>query len=286
MPYLMKIRGGVDVDSMGKKAGKGPLIQEDISATLGVSQDQYLFQPISVENHPHDSRVQIDKSGTVQTLAGMSGNNQPVICVCGIDLYNCAVTKESTKTLNAGSDADHVPCVCIAGNVVDRDVKQHGDGFAYDTAYTLNTVDKHAVVYPQKTQEAMNDMYVVEQMYWDGTQIAGTLTANNAGGSQRMPDKDNFNCVIMETFHCTTDMRKSPAIKARDYKDPHVIAIDRAAFNQGENAKYDFSVDGGGTAQTIVARGPGAVCYKLPESADGQEGVLYIAGETKRRTQS
>lgn len=32
--------------------------------------------------------------------------------------------------------------------------------------------------------------------YWDGTQICGTLTANNAGGGQRMPDKDNFNCVI------------------------------------------------------------------------------------------
>ena len=32
--------------------------------------------------------------------------------------------------------------------------------------------------------------------YWDGGQTAGTLTANNAGGNQRMPDKENFNCVI------------------------------------------------------------------------------------------
>ena len=31
---------------------------------------------------------------------------------------------------------------------------------------------------------------------WDGTQTAPTLTQNNAGGSQRMPDKENFNCVI------------------------------------------------------------------------------------------
>lgn len=35
-----------------------------------------------------------------------------------------------------------------------------------------------------------------ESTYWDGSQVAGTLTANNAGGCQRMPDKDNFNCVI------------------------------------------------------------------------------------------
>lgn len=31
---------------------------------------------------------------------------------------------------------------------------------------------------------------------YDGTQISPTLTANNADGSQRMPDKDNFNGVI------------------------------------------------------------------------------------------
>lgn len=37
-------------------------------------------------------------------------------------------------------------------------------------------------------------MYVVSN--WDGKPTSPTLTANNAGGAQRMPDKDNFNCVI------------------------------------------------------------------------------------------
>lgn len=46
------------------------------------------------------------------------------------------------------------------------------------------------------TQEAMNDMYVTSS--WDGTQTAPTLTKNNADGSQRMPDKENFNAVITE----------------------------------------------------------------------------------------
>ena len=32
--------------------------------------------------------------------------------------------------------------------------------------------------------------------------------------------------------------------------------LDRASFNQGQNAKYDFSVDEE-LAQPIVARGPG-----------------------------
>lgn len=39
----LKIRGGVDRDCYGKKAGKGALIQWEKSATLGVSQDQTLF---------------------------------------------------------------------------------------------------------------------------------------------------------------------------------------------------------------------------------------------------
>ena len=30
---------------------------------------------------------------------------------------------------------------------------------------------------------------------WDGTDISPTLTAHNAGGNQRMPDKGNFTCV-------------------------------------------------------------------------------------------
>lgn len=39
----LKIRGGCDVDSKGKRAGKGALIQWEKSGTLGVSQDQTLF---------------------------------------------------------------------------------------------------------------------------------------------------------------------------------------------------------------------------------------------------
>lgn len=35
--------------------------------------------------------------------------------------------------------------------------------------------------------------------YWNGEQIAGTLSARNAGGGQRMPDKENFNAVTSKT---------------------------------------------------------------------------------------
>lgn len=41
---------------------------------------------------------------------------------------------------------------------------------------------------------------------------------------------------------------------------PALITIDRAAFNQGKNAQYDIDISENGIAQTVVARGPGAVC--------------------------
>lgn len=43
---------------------------------------------------------------------------------------------------------------------------------------------------------------------WDGKQTAPTLTANNAGGCQRMPDKKNFNAVIEEGDNMKTVVRR------------------------------------------------------------------------------
>ena len=42
-----------------------------------------------------------------------------------------------------------------------------------------------------------------------------------------------------------------------------VYAIDRAAFNQGENAKYDFEITESGINSTVTAKGPSAVCYNI-----------------------
>ena len=63
-------------------------------------------------------------------------------------------------------------------------------------------------------------------------------------------------------YHCTTDSIAHP-LKARDYKDPLIIVMDRAAYNQGENAKYDFEARVGGVSPPLIARGPGAVCYRI-----------------------
>lgn len=69
----------------------------------------------------------------------------------------------------------------------------------------------------------MEPSYRDSAVYWDGSQTCGTLTANNAGGNQRMPDKDNFNCVVMRTTRNDTTCYNicSYASNAMKSKNPH-----------------------------------------------------------------
>jgi DNA (cytosine-5)-methyltransferase 1 len=269
IPYTLKIRSGVSVDSAGKAAGKGPLIQENMSATLAVAQDQYLFQPVtlepgiaaregghiyegvcgtlranagdnqmavvySIENHPADSRVNIDDSGKVQTLTsrmGTGGGNVPM--VMEPVAYNGEnITSPLNKTNpqpgdpchTLGTDSRNYLVYCLQGNGIDRadTAGCNGRGWNDEACYTLNTIDRPAVAYAEPVvldrafyNQGQNALYEPQYYddgtvptlvakgpsavaYWDGGQVCGTLTANNAGGSQRMPDKDNFNCVIEE----------------------------------------------------------------------------------------
>lgn len=102
----------------------------------------------------------------------------------GIDGYNSALTgdKSSTLGVNCGMSTGRNGILCYS---LDRAAYNQGINAQYDigiddsgTAHTLVAKGPGAVC------------------YWNGEQVCGTLTANNAGGGQRMPDKDNFNCII------------------------------------------------------------------------------------------
>ena len=42
-----------------------------------------------------------------------------------------------------------------------------------------------------------------------------------------------------------------------------IIALDRASYNQGKNAQFDFEVSDKGINSPLVAKGPGTVCYGI-----------------------
>ena len=84
--YTLKIRGGVERDSYGKKAGKGPLVQTELSGTLGVSQDQTLITKVfgissydsnsMKSSNPHSGIYETDTTRTLDLNGGNPACNQ------------------------------------------------------------------------------------------------------------------------------------------------------------------------------------------------------------------
>jgi DNA (cytosine-5)-methyltransferase 1 len=57
-----------------------------------------------------------------------------------------------------------------------------------------------------------------------------------------------------------------------------VYALDRASFNQGKNAQFDFEVSGDGVNSPLVAKGPGEVCYGINGDKAGTLDSSYYKG--------
>lgn len=96
--YAVRIRGGCD------GGGKGALVQEDKSGTLGTGNDQTIFC-MATQQGGAELRTD-DRLPTLTAAAGMSGNNQPVVCA-GFKLGNSEKARsigyqeELSPTLNA-----------------------------------------------------------------------------------------------------------------------------------------------------------------------------------------
>ena len=90
------------------------------------------------------------------------------------------VTEDRTNTLRATSE--HPPLVF--------------SNHSQDSRYTGPTEKSEALTSMLGTGGNSTPLVVNESKYWDGGDVAGTLTANGAGGRQRMPDKGNFQCVV------------------------------------------------------------------------------------------
>ena len=61
----------------------------------------------------------------------------------------------------------------------------------------------------------------------------------------------------------TGDKAKSLTSRATDSDHIPCVVMDRSAYNQGENAKFNIGIDENGVAFSHIAKGPGAVCYAL-----------------------
>lgn len=107
------------------------------------------------------------------------------------------------------------------------------------------------------------------------------------GSKERSVGADGVPCVVKEfAFHLTQDPiagDKSPCLSSGNPVNGQasvgvVFAIDRAAFNQGENAQFDPNINEDDISQTLVSKGPGAVCYAVGNGQVQQTGLHNVVG--------
>lgn len=150
----------------------------------------------------------------------------------------------NTIPASAGMGGGYVPMITIEGNG-SRD-SHKGDGYKEsETMYTLNTVEQHAVCIGNgQVNDAMTPSIEVSKSLNCMVDPMKVVCIGNGQTAQtKMSDKVGaLNCM-------------------HDQQAVMVYGLDRASFNQGQNAKFDFSVEEE-LSPTLVNRGPGGVLTK------------------------
>ena len=146
------------------------------------------------------------------------------------------VTEERTNTLRA--QAEHPPIV----------FENHSQDSRYSGPLSVAPTVSHTYGSGGNNQP----LVLGDSKYWDGGNVAGTLTASNAGGQQRMPDKENFQCVVQ----------------------PYGISSYKSKAMLSKNPKA--GIYEAGTARTLDANGGNPDC--------GQGGIAIVSTVDVRLT--
>ena len=173
----------------------------------------------------------------------------------GFDGYNADITGDKAATLGvncglvSGRNGVMVEC-CIDGDKIGKAERAGGSGLGIrsgDKMYTLTAKDVHCVCYDARGNG-------------DG-EICSTITGDH---ENRITDYTNVICMATQQGGAEIMENKCPTITAAagmSGNNQPVICLDRAFYNQGENALYDPQYYEDGIVPPIVARGPSAVCY-------------------------
>ena len=256
VPYTLKIRSGCAVDGKGKVAGKGALIQENLSATLATSNDQYLFQPIGFDGY--NACETGDKSSTLDVNCGMSSGRNGVVCM-GFDAYNQALTGDQSKTLNsAASDADHIPCAVysVENHPADSRVNLDESGKVQTLTSRMGTGGGNVPMVMEEMPKVinLNKDDVQSKAILDPNGIAPALYSGECRGG-------GGECYVMEPF--VKSHRASSADDATTWKEG-AVANTLNTFDLGETRVNELVVEETATA------------YGFDPSASRDVGVLFL----------
>ena len=180
----------------GAEIGEG--ICPTITSAAGTSGNN---QPVRFENHAKDSRYNgpLEVAPTVTSIYGTGGNNVPLVGkpvafsldskesnsmkssnpYSGCRETDVARTIDTTNpdpSKNQGGIAILQETICIAGNTIDREPENGGNGLGCqpNISYTITTSDRHAVYSRQRSDEfSENDVAATQsaRQYKDATDL-------------------------------------------------------------------------------------------------------------------
>ena len=173
----------------------------DVSGTLRAQEHGH--QPVVIDVHGQDSRYKLagDTAQTVTSAFGEGGGNTPLVIAPeqrkepelyenhGIDArYKGPYKVAPTMSARMGTGGNNVPLVeqepvfCIAGNAIDRQPQNGGNGLGYqpDIAYTLTATDHHAVFSRQRVD-----------IFKDGTVVSTQSARQHKDATDLVLDTDS-----------------------------------------------------------------------------------------------
>ena len=198
-PVTLKIRSGCE------GGGKGAIWQEDKSATLSCNNDQTLFAPkaygISAfesnamkSDNPHSGVYEAETSRTLDCGGGSPACNQGGMAI--------------------------VESYALQGSMIGRADKNgpQGDGINEDVSFTLNTCDKHAVVYAIDRESYNCGQNFARNMGISENGVSSTL---NAQGPSAVATPVYTSSKA--SFFTNAQADTANTLVATDYKDPPLI---------------------------------------------------------------
>lgn len=182
--------------SLNDQGGNRMDITEGITATLRAQMDGH--PPLVMATQQGGAEIGVDICPTITSAAGTSGNNQPVLFENhGIDSrytgpHEVAPTMSATYGTGGNNvplisqpavfldekcaDLSHAETYCIAGNIIDRQDHNGGNGIGVqpDISYTVTATDRHCVFSQQRSDEYTQNEVVSTQsarQYKDATDL-------------------------------------------------------------------------------------------------------------------
>ena len=209
---------------------------------------------VALENHPADSRVRLSGDNMCQTLTsrmGTGGGNIPLVMEKP-KCYDVRFTSEGTKnarqncyetetarTIDTGGNApdSNQGGVAVVYGICSKDSNSMKSDNPYSGFYEAETV---------RTIDTSNQSPAKNQGGMAVVALQGSMIGRK---DKNGPQGSGINEDVSFTLNAT---------------DHHVVAygIDRAAFNQGKNARFGITVDEE-VELPIIARGANAVAHPV-----------------------